>query len=95
MAAAQAGDAAALARVISQQRGHLLAELRSLGEARTVVASSPVVSLLLTAAEPHARADTGVADAAEALLDPEVLAALKRKQAPGLPHSAAEGAASG
>jgi hypothetical protein len=37
----------------------------------------------------------GVADAAEALLDPEVLAALKRKPAPGFPHSAAEGAASG
>jgi DNA-binding PadR family transcriptional regulator len=95
MAAAQAGDAAALARVINQQRGHLLAELRSLGEARIAVAPAPVVSLLLTAAELHARADLGVADAAEALLDPQVLAALKREPAPAVPHTAAEAAASG
>jgi DNA-binding PadR family transcriptional regulator len=77
MAAAQAGDSATLAGVLSRQRGHLLRELRSLAEARTLTASSPVVSLLVTAAELHVRADLGVVDAAEKTLGPEELAALR------------------
>ena len=77
MAAAQAGDPATLAGVLSRQRGHLLRELRSLAEARTLTTSSPVVSLLITAAELHVRADLGVVDAAEKTLGSEELAALR------------------
>jgi len=88
MAAAQIGDAEALRQVLSGQRGYLLRELRSLADARTALAAgaepggspagpSPVVDLLLTAAELHARADLGVVDAAEQGLRPEVLAALR------------------
>jgi len=75
MAAARAGDAQTLARVISQQRTHLLRELHSLADARALGPPSPVVRLLLTAAELHARADLGVVDAAEQNLGPEVPAA--------------------
>jgi len=64
MAAAQAGDPATLAGVLSRQRAHLIKELHSLGEAR-IQAPSPVVALLITAAELHVRADLGVVDAAE------------------------------
>ena len=64
MAAAQAGDPATLVGVLSRQRAHLLKELHSLAEAQTQ-APSPVVALLLTAAELHVRADLGVVDAAE------------------------------
>jgi hypothetical protein len=81
MAAAQAGDAAALARVVSHQRLHLLTELRSLTEARNAMPPSPVVTLLLTAADLHVRADLGVVDAAERLLDPDVLAAMRGQPA--------------
>ena len=84
MAAAQIGDAEALRQVLSRQRAHLLRELRSLADARAGVAAgrsqagpSPVVDLLLTAAELHARADLGVVDAAEQGLRPEVLEALR------------------
>lgn len=77
MAAAQAGDAVTLARVIGHQRAHLLRELHSLADARALGSPSPVVGLLLTAAELHARADLGVVDAAERDLGPETLAALK------------------
>ncbi len=83
MAAAQIGDAEALHQVLSRQRAHLLRELHSLADARTGLAAgrsqagpSPVVDLLLTAAELHARADLGVVNAAEQGLRPEVLAAL-------------------
>jgi DNA-binding PadR family transcriptional regulator len=66
MAAAQAGDPAALAGVIGRQRVHLLRELHSLAGAQPQArATSPVVSLLVTAAELHVRADLGVVDAAE------------------------------
>jgi DNA-binding PadR family transcriptional regulator len=75
MAAARAGDAQTLARVISQQRTHLLRELHSLADAQALGSPSPVVRLLLTAAELHARADLGVVDAAEQNLGPEVRAA--------------------
>ncbi len=84
MAAVQMGDRAALSQVLSRQRAYLLRELRSLADARAHLApglppvgSSPVVELLLTAAELHARADLGVVDAAEQGLRPEVLEALR------------------
>jgi DNA-binding PadR family transcriptional regulator len=78
MAAAQSGDAATLAAVLRRQRVHLLTELRSLADARAAAASgSPVVALLVTAAELHVRADLGVVDAAERDLTPEALAALR------------------
>ena len=99
MAAAQMGDAVALRQVLSGQRAHLLRELRSLADARGHLApglppagSSPVVDLLLTAAELHARADLGVVDAAEQGLRPEVLKAL---QGTGASQQAGEGPAEG
>jgi DNA-binding PadR family transcriptional regulator len=75
MAAVQAGDASALAGLLSRQRAHLLRELRSLAEARNLAASSPVDALLITAAELHVRADLGVVEAAEQQLGPDVLTA--------------------
>jgi len=75
MAAAQAGDAEPLADVLRRQRAYLLAELRSLAEARAA-APSPVVGLLVTAAELHTRADLEVVDAAERDLTGDALAAL-------------------
>jgi hypothetical protein len=48
-----------------------------LGAGRPAAGSSPVVDLLLTAAELHTRADLGVVDAAEQGLRPEVLEALR------------------
>lgn len=75
MAAAQAGDAGLLAAVLRRQRSYLLTELRSLAEARAA-APSPVVGLLVTAAELHARADLEVVDAAERDLTEDALAAL-------------------
>lgn len=73
MAAVQSGDPATLAGVLGRQRAHLLKEMRSLGDARTFTAGSPVVALLITAAELHIRADLGVVDAAEQSLRPELL----------------------
>lgn len=73
MAAAQRGDSATLDGVLRRQRTHLLRELHSLADAR-VQASSPVVELLITAAELHVRADLGVVDAAERTIGPQQLA---------------------
>jgi len=81
MAAAQIGDAGALSRVLTGQRTHLLRELRSLADARAQGGPSPVVALLLTAAELHVRADLGVVDAAERTLSPDVLVALRSSAA--------------
>jgi len=77
MAAVQTGDPAALAGVLSRQRTHLLLELRSLAEARARTDTSEVVSLLITAAELHLRADVGVVDAAEQTLGPDVVKAMR------------------
>ena len=74
MAAVQSGDPATLSGVLSRQRVHLLKQLRSLTEARALGAPPAVVSLLITAAELHIRADLGVVDAAEKGLAPELLA---------------------
>jgi len=88
MAAAQAGDTSTLARVVSQQRAHLLRELHSLAEGRALGSPSPVVRLLLTAAELHARAELGVVDAAEQILDPAAGTARKAR-----PDNATDGRA--
>ncbi|HEY6479436.1 MAG TPA: PadR family transcriptional regulator [Streptosporangiaceae bacterium] len=85
MAAAQAGDPATLAAVLRRQRVHLLTELRSLAEARAAASPSPLVALLVTAAELHARADLGVVDAAECDLSLDVMAALRVPAAPAAP----------
>ena len=77
MAAAQAGDPAALSSVLRRQRAYLLTELRSLGAARGVASQSPVTALLVTAAELHIRADLGVVDAAERELRPDVLETMR------------------
>ena len=47
-----------LTAVLRRQRAHLLTELRSLGDARAAASASPVVALLVTAAELHVRADS-------------------------------------
>ena len=83
MAAAQAGEPATLAAVLRSQRVHLLTELRSLAEAKAAASGSPVVTLLVKAAELHVRADLGVVDAAEHDLTPAALAALRVSAAPG------------
>jgi DNA-binding PadR family transcriptional regulator len=77
MAAAQTADPALLAAVLRRQRAHLLTELRSLAEAKAAASRSPVVALLVTAAELHVRADLGVVDAAERDLTPAALDALR------------------
>jgi DNA-binding PadR family transcriptional regulator len=82
MAAVQAGDPATLAGVLRRQRAHLLRELRGLADARAH-ASSAVVSLLITAAELHVRADLGVVDAAEQGLEPELGAARRQPAVAG------------
>ena len=83
VAAAQAGDPDKLAGVLRCQRMHLLTELRSLSDAARAAASgSPVVALLVKAAELHARADLGVVDAAEHDLTPGALAALRVGSSP-------------
>jgi DNA-binding PadR family transcriptional regulator len=90
MAAAQAGDPAALAGVLRQQRLYLLTELRSLADAREAAAGSPVVALLVKAAELHIRADLGVVDAAERDLTPEVLDTLRVRPPAEAPSSRAD-----
>jgi DNA-binding PadR family transcriptional regulator len=95
MAAVHAGDPGGVAGVLSRQRVHLLRELRSLAEARDLAPPSAVVSLLITAAELHARADLGVVDAAERTLTPGVIAELSfGDEAPGsAPAAVADAAA--
>jgi hypothetical protein len=79
--------------VLGRQRAHLLKELRGLTEAGPLTAGSPVVALLITAAELHIRADLGVVDAAEQSLRPEVLPALRASA--GLADGAATQAQAG
>jgi DNA-binding PadR family transcriptional regulator len=78
MAAAQAGDAQTLEGVLRRQRAHLFRELHALSEAGSQP-QSPVVGLLITAAELHIRADLGVVDAAEKTLTPELTAAAQAR----------------
>jgi DNA-binding PadR family transcriptional regulator len=83
MAAVTSGDPATLAGVLRNQRAHLLKELKSLADARALNPPSPVVSVLITAAELHVRADLGVVDAAEQSLgsDPVKAAAAAGRSA--------------
>ena len=74
MAVAQTGDSGTLASLLATQRHDLLVELRSLAEARTIAPPSPIIALLITAAEQHTRADLTVVGTAEELLDPATLA---------------------
>ena len=76
------------ARLLSRQRTHLLRELRSLAEARALAGLSPVVALLITAAELHTRVDLGVVDAAEKTLGHDVLEALSRSGRSAQPATA-------
>jgi DNA-binding PadR family transcriptional regulator len=66
-AAARSGSAATVRSVLSNQRGHLLRELRNLDGLRRAEAD-PVVALLLTAASRHVEADLAFVDDAEAVL---------------------------
>ena len=94
MAAVQSGDPATLSGVLSRQRVHLLKQLRSLTEARALGAPPAVVSLLITAAELHIRADLGVVDAAEKSLVSELLVHQAEPSA-GAPGGAAPEAEAG
>ncbi|MDR3034878.1 MAG: PadR family transcriptional regulator, partial [Kitasatospora sp.] len=73
MAATATGDTAAVDGVLARQRAHLLRELRGLADAMPL-ATSPVVGLLVTAAELHVRADLQLVDAAETALGDDAVA---------------------
>jgi DNA-binding PadR family transcriptional regulator len=64
MAAVRSGDPSILDDLIRRQRAHLMKELHSLAEAKDQ-SPSAIVSLLVTAAELHIRADLGMVDEAE------------------------------
>jgi DNA-binding PadR family transcriptional regulator len=81
MAVVQTGDQVALDGVLRRQRAHLLQELHNLADARSH-ADSAVVSLLITAAELHVRADLGVVDEAERRLVAEFGAAERAGRTP-------------
>ncbi|MBQ0990787.1 PadR family transcriptional regulator [Micromonospora sp. H61] len=66
-AAARSGSATTVRAVLSNQRGHLLRELRNLDGLRRA-AEDQVVRLLLTAASRHVTADLSFVDDAEAVL---------------------------
>jgi DNA-binding PadR family transcriptional regulator len=86
MAAVQSGDQETLDGVLRRQRAHLLQELHSLADARSQ-ADSAVVSLLITAAELHVRADLGVVDEAERRLPPEFCGTAARPESEPGPDS--------
>jgi DNA-binding PadR family transcriptional regulator len=68
MAAVRSGNPATLPAVLSRQRTHLLRQLHALANARGATRTTPVESLLITAAELHIQADLGIVDAAEKTL---------------------------
>jgi len=84
MAAVRSADPAALPTVLSRQRAHLLRQLHALADARATTSITAVESLLISAAEPHIRADLGVVDAAQKTLT----ASLAARAAPAAPASA-------
>jgi DNA-binding PadR family transcriptional regulator len=92
MAAVQLGDQTAVAGVLRRQRTGLLQELRGLAEAGPVAAADPVVSLLVTAATLHARADLEFVQVAEDALSAQVLDQL-RVAAPASSSSSDDGLA--
>jgi DNA-binding PadR family transcriptional regulator len=73
MAAVRSADPDILDGVVRRQRVQLMKELHSLAEAKSH-SPSPIVSLLVTAAELHIRADLGVVDEAEKNLRAESVA---------------------
>ena len=73
MAAVRSGDPAVLDGLVRRQRAQLMKELHSLAEAK-IHSPSAIVSLLVTAAELHIRADLGVVDEAEKNLSVESVA---------------------
>jgi DNA-binding PadR family transcriptional regulator len=91
IAAARLGDPRTLASVLNRQRAHLLREIRGLAQAGEIPGNSPVVSLLVTAAELHVRADLKVVDAAEATLRPAPAMAARQQDSPGTPGTGTEG----
>ncbi|GAA3759211.1 PadR family transcriptional regulator [Micromonospora maritima] len=66
-AAARSGEASVVRTVLTNQRGHLMRELRNLDGLRRR-ADDPVVRLLLSAAGRHVEADLAFVDDAEAAL---------------------------
>jgi len=82
MAAVRSPDPATLATVLSRQRAHLLRQLHALTDARATTATTPVESLLISAAELHIRADLGVVDAAEESLAADPVAAVSEQAPP-------------
>ncbi|MEV0426080.1 PadR family transcriptional regulator [Micromonospora sp. NPDC050495] len=66
-AAARSGEAATVRTVLTNQRGHLMRELRNLDGLRRRT-GDPVVGLLLAAASRHVEADLAFVDDAEAVL---------------------------
>jgi hypothetical protein len=73
-----------------RQRAYLLTELPSLAEAKASAAGSPVVALLVPAAELHVRADL---DAAERDLTPSALDTLRIPALPRPSHNTSPAAA--
>ncbi|HJQ01502.1 MAG TPA: PadR family transcriptional regulator [Jatrophihabitans sp.] len=68
MAVTRRADPAARTMLIDRQRGHLLGELRTLGELARSAADDLVVSLLIDAAQLHVQAELTFLDRAEARL---------------------------
>jgi DNA-binding PadR family transcriptional regulator len=94
-AAARAGSPEVVRSVLTNQRGHLLRELRNLEGLRRG-AADPVVALLLAAAGRHVEADLAFVDDAEAVLLTDGGAAMARlsadrQQAADLGRAAGEG----
>ena len=84
MAAARAADPATLPAVLTRQRACLLRQLHALADAHAAAGTTPVDTLLITAAELHIRADLGVIDAAEKTLTVGARAApVTEQSAPG------------
>jgi DNA-binding PadR family transcriptional regulator len=81
MAAVRSGDPAILDGVVRRQRAQLMKELHSLAEAKSH-SPSAIVSLLVTAAELHIRADLGIVDEAEKNLSAEPEAGSAERSAP-------------
>ncbi|SCG34566.1 helix-turn-helix transcriptional regulator [Micromonospora halophytica] len=76
-AAARSGEPAIVRTVLSNQRGHLMRELRNLDGLRRR-AEDPVVGLLLAAAARHVEADLAFVDDAESVLLADGSALLSR-----------------
>ncbi|SCL63240.1 PadR family transcriptional regulator [Micromonospora peucetia] len=80
-AAARSGEPATVRAVLSNQRGHLMRELRNLDGLRRRT-DDPVVGLLLSAASRHVEADLAFVDDAEGVLLADGGAVLARLRTP-------------